>query len=142
YRDGVNAGLQALARKPWAYELLQLEPEPWTLEDSALAGYALFFDLQDETNARELALWRLREALPPALYALVARDGTAWDAPLLGDPRGDAALPGPDEVDLRAPATPAAAGEPEYAEAEAPGSNNFAVSGALTADGRAILAND
>ncbi|WP_043797623.1 penicillin acylase family protein [Arenimonas composti] len=142
YRDGVNAGLQALARKPWAYELLQAEPQPWTVEDSALVGYAMFFDLQDEANSRELALWRIREVVPPALYALVARDGSAWDAPLLGDPRGDAPLPGADELDLRTLPVPAATSDGEHSEAAAPGSNNFAVAGTLTADGRAILAND
>ena len=45
-------------------------------------------------------LWRRRgDALQPALFALLVRDGTTWDAPLSGSPRGDAALPGADEVD-------------------------------------------
>ena len=143
YRDGVNAGLQALRRKPWAYELLRVDPQPWTIEDSALVGYAMFFDLQDESNSRELALWRIREVLPPALYALVAVDGSAWDAPLRGPARGDAVLPGADVVDLRTLPVPAADAEAiEHSEPAAPGSNNFAVAGTLTADGRAIVAND
>jgi len=142
YRDGVNAGLAALDRKPWPYLLLQAEPEPWTVTDSALAGYAMFFDLQDETNSRELALWRIREALPPALYALVAMDGSEWDAPLVGDARGNVALPGPDVLDLRTLPTPETKAGFEVSEPAAPGSNNFAVSGQRTADGRAIVADD
>ena len=142
YRDGVNSGLAALARKPWPYLLLQAEPEPWTLTDSALAGYAMYFDLQDETNSRELALWRIREAVPAALYALVAMDGSEWDAPLVGPARGNVALPGPDVLDLRTLPTPEANGEFEVSEPAAPGSNNFAVSGLRTADGRAIVADD
>ena len=142
YRDGVNAGLAALDRKPWPYLLLQAEPEPWTVTDSALAGYAMFFDLQDETNSRELALWRIRDVVPPALYALVAMDGSEWDAPLVGAARGNVALPGPDLLDLRT--LPAPGGSEDFAVSEpaAPGSNNFAVSGQRTADGRAIVADD
>lgn len=142
YAEGVNAGLAALDSKPWAYWLLRAEPAPWTVEDSALAGYAMFFDLQDETNSRELALWRIREVLPAPLYALVAVDGSAWDAPLVGEPRGDAALPGPELVDLRTLPAPDANGDYAEAEPAAPGSNNFAVAGALTPHGHAIVAND
>lgn len=142
YRDGVNAGLAALDRKPWPYLLLQAEPEPWTVTDTALAGYAMFFDLQDETNSRELALWRIRDAVPPALYALVAMDGSQWDAPLVGPARGNVALPGPDLLDLRTLPTPESKPDFEVSEPAAPGSNNFAVSGQRTADGRAIVADD
>ena len=143
YRDGVNAGLAALRAKPWPYLLLRTEPEPWKVEDSALVGYAMFFDLQDESNSRELALWRIREAVPPALYSLLAVDGSAWDAPLVGGPRGPATLPTAAELDLRTLAVPAPDGERiEHAEPAAPGSNNFAVAGTLTGDGRAILAGD
>ncbi len=142
YRDGVNAGLAALRSKPWPYALLQAEPEPWTVADTALAGYAMFFDLQDETNSRELALWRIRESVPPELYALITTDGSEWDAPLLGDARGNAVLPGADVLDLRK--LPTSWDNPDYkvSEPAAPGSNNFAVSGQLTADGRAIVADD
>lgn len=143
YRDGVNAGLAERGRTPWQYLLLRTDPEPWTLEDSALVGYAMFFDLQDESNSRELALWRIREVVPPALYALIAHDGSEWDAPLQGGPRGNAVLPPADVLDLRTLPMPAEAdGIVEHAEPAAPGSNNFAVAGSLTADGRAILAGD
>ncbi len=142
YRDGVNDGLLALGARPWPYLLLRARPEPWTLEDSMLAGYAMFFDLQDESNSRELALWRIREALPPALYDLVAVDGSEWDAPLQGEPRGNAVLPGADEVDLRRLPVPEENGDYAVSEPAAPGSNNFAVAGSRTADGRAIVAND
>ena len=142
YVAGVNAGVGALRVRPWPYLLLRQRPAAWTAEDSPLVGMAMYFDLQDGANARELALWRMRPHLSPALYALLVRDGTAWDAPLAGDARGDAVLPGADAVDLRtlpAPAQPAAG----RAETKGtPGSNNFAVSGALTADGRAIVADD
>ena len=172
YTEGVNAGLAALRTRPWPYLLLGQSPQPWRMEDAALAGYAMYFDLQDEGGSRELALWKLRRHLSPALYALLTHDGTNWDAPLSGGVRGAAVLPGPDAVDLRklpmpdgeaagnartaaltpppvsraVPLSPAVrergVGGPPLAADLYKGSNNFAVSGALTRDGRAIVADD
>ncbi|WP_149194433.1 penicillin acylase family protein [Luteimonas suaedae] len=145
YAEGVNAGLAHLRVRPWPYLLLRQKPEPWQPADSALAGYAMYFDLQDSANARELALWKLERHLPAALFALLARDGTRWDAPLLGTARGDAALPSADEIDLRTLPTPDAAAAPARGtlpSAPEVGSNSFAVDGTLTRDGRALLADD
>jgi penicillin amidase len=142
YTEGVNRGLASLRRKPWPYLLLHAEPRAWAPADTALAGDAMFFDLQDDSNSRELVLWKIRELLPPALYALIAADGTEWDAPLVGNPRGNVPLPGPGELDLRRLPMPERKASAAQAEPAAPGSNNFAVAGTLTADGRAIVAND
>ena len=169
YVGGVNAGLGALRVRPWPYLLLRQAPAPWTVDDTPLAGYAMYFDLQDAGNARELAVHRMQPHLPPALRALLARDGTRWDAPLAGQPRGDAVLPDAATLDLRrlpAPTAPAPGSEDARRSAALPapetasgprlaatamdaagadlrtGSNNFAVSGARTADGRAIVADD
>jgi penicillin amidase len=143
YTEGVNAGLDSLPVRPWPYLLLKQRPKPWSEVDSALTGYAMFFDLQDEANSRELALWRIREVVPPALAALLMRDGTAWDAPLFGTARGDAALPGPEVLDLRTLPQPAEdAPTAAAAEPAAPGSNNFAAGAQASGDGRAIVAGD
>ncbi|WP_147651516.1 penicillin acylase family protein [Vulcaniibacterium gelatinicum] len=141
YTEGVNAGLAALRVRPWPYLLLRTQPVPWRPEDTALVAHAMYFDLQDARNARELALARVRPHLPAPLYALITHDGSDWDAPLAGGPRGDAPLPGAEQLALRrlpSPAEAAHAAEPPPAR----GSNNFAVAGALTADGRALVAND
>ncbi len=140
YRDGVNAGLAALKVRPWPYLLLRQTPRPWQLEDSVLTGLAMYADLQDADNSNELAMARIRDVVPPALYALLSRDGSEWDAPLFGQPRGNAPLPDARALDLHALGTstsPAPA-----AAADMVGSNNFAVAGPLTADGRAIVADD
>lgn len=142
YADGVNAGLASLRVRPWPYLLLRQQPRPWQLSDTALTGYAMYFDLQDSQNNGELALWRIRQAVPPALYRLLAHDGSEWDAPLSGGARGNAVLPGPDELDLRNLSAPTHAGSAGPEQTEVPGSNNFAVAGTLTADGRAIVADD
>ncbi len=110
--------------------------------DSALTGYAMYFDLQDSRNARELGLWKLRQHLPPALFDLLAHDGSQWDAPLSGAARGNALLPGADQVDLRRLPMPDSARPARLADKGTPGSNNWAVAGTLTADGRAIVADD
>jgi penicillin amidase len=144
YTDGINAGLRALEVRPWPYLLLRKQPRPWQAADTPLVGYAMYFDLQEASNKRALALLRMQQVLPRPLYALLSRDGTPWDAPLIGQARGDAGLPDANTIDLRAlplPAKPRA-----LADAIAPsreiGSNNLAVSGALTKDGRAIVADD
>jgi len=142
YADGVNLGRRDLGSKPWPYVLLRAEPQDWRPSDSLLAGYAMFFDLQDESNSRELALWKIRGTVPPALYALIAADGTEWDAPLIGEPRGNVALPTADVLDLRKLPVPPRDGDAAESEEAAPGSNNFAVAGTLTKDGRAIVADD
>jgi penicillin G amidase len=142
YVAGVNAGLEALNKRPWPYLLLRAKPEPWQLADSPLVGLAMYFDLQDQHNARELGLWRVRPHLPPALYALVTHDGSSWDAPLQGGARGDAVLPGPETLDLRRLPAPEARSSTPPEPPMPRGSNNFAVAGALTDDGLAIVADD
>lgn len=141
YVDGVNAGLNDLDVRPWPYLLLRTQPEPWRLSDSPLVAYAMYFDLQDGENARELALWKMQPHLPPALFRLLTHDGSRWDAPLTGRARGDALLPTADEVDLRTLPFPARPGDAEPMP-RVIGSNNFAVSGQVTRDGRAIVADD
>ncbi|MGY1529731.1 penicillin acylase family protein [Luteimonas sp. A649] len=142
YAEGVNAGRDALRVRPWPYLLLRTTPEPWTPEDSVLVGLAMYFDLQDGSNARELALWRARPHLPAALFELLTHAGSSWDAPLVGVEIGDAVLPGPDLVDLRTLPSPALDSAIAAIEPETVGSNNFAVAGTLTAHGSALVAND
>jgi len=143
YVDGINQGVADLRVRPWPYLLLRQTPAPWRTEDSVLTGLAMYADLQDPTNQNELAMARIRAVVPPALYALLSHEGSEWDAPLFGGARGNAPLPDATALDLRrldaAQATSAAAG---HLDADVLGSNNFAVSGALTTDGRAIVADD
>jgi len=144
YVAGVNAGLDDLAARPWPYLLLRTRPRVWQAADTPLVGFAMYFDLQDSNNKRELALWKIRAAVPPALFALLARDGSSWDAPLVGAVRGDAVLPDAAALDLRRlpmPTTQRAVAM-QLHEVTDVGSNNFAVSGAGTRDGRAIVADD
>ena len=143
YVEGVNAGREALSARQFPYLLLRQQPQPWREADSVLVTYSMFLDLNRGTEARELALGRMRALLPPALDALLASPGTPWDAPMVGTTLPEPALPAANDVDLRTlprdrfgRATVAATGDLGV------GSNNFAVGGALTANGAGMVAND
>ncbi|NUS38813.1 MAG: penicillin acylase family protein [Lysobacter sp.] len=144
YVGGVNAGLGALHARPWPYLLLRMQPRAWAPADSPLVGDAMYFDLQESGLRRERALLALRAATAPPLYALLTHDGTTWDAPLYGAAHGDAMLPDATTLDLRRLPEPPHPRDLVLRDAPARdiGSNNFAVAGTLTRDGRAILADD
>lgn len=143
YVDGINAGVSGLRVRPWPYLLLRQQPRAWQPADSALVGYAMYFDLQAGMLSGELARLRLQSVLPEPLYTLLNHPGSSWDASLDGDVFGDVVLPGPDQLDLRQDSDSRQPGDQSsHAEPDTPGSNNFAVAGTLTADGRAILADD
>jgi penicillin G amidase len=151
YTEGVNAGLSALGGKPFEYILLGVEPAPWRPEDTILAVFAMFIDLQDEDGSRESELGFLHDTLPREMFDFLSLPGTEWDAPLEGEPFAVPPVPGPAGFDLRkagaARSLPKAArrsapsAEPAWNEAVL-GSNNWAVAGTHTAHGRALLAND
>ena len=140
YSEGVNDGLMALPAKPWPYVLLRAKPEPWLAEDSFLVAYAMFFDLQDEGNEREYKLMQLRNVLPAPLNRLLLQTPSSWDAPLIGPTQSGVIIPTADEIDLRELSAPKLASNVQPKPII--GSNNFAVSGQLTSDGRAIVADD
>ena len=142
YVDGVNAGLQSLSAKPFEYFLLRSDPEPWVIEDSLLVVYAMYLELNDERASRDVRRGFARLALPPAMFDWMYPSGTAWDAPLEGVGRELAPLPGIEVIDLRQTRTAERHRDLDADEGILPGSNNWAVGGALTADGRALLAND
>ena len=161
YVAGVNAGLNGLSAPPFEYLLLRIAPEPWQAEDTLLVVYAMYLDLQGRQWSRESARGVLHDRLPAELAAFLDPPGTDWDAPLQGEALPAPPPPGPEIFDLRrqpvaaaistpstAPATfsaPQVALFPTGAAAESEsgsGSNNWAVSGRLTAHSGALLAND
>ncbi|MEI7036362.1 penicillin acylase family protein [Fulvimonas yonginensis] len=149
YRDGVNAGLADLRRKPWEYDLLASQPRPWRAEDSLLVVAAMYLDLNGHGhNTRELDIARMRAALPAPLVDFLLAPDPDWEAPLSGTLSHPPLLPGPAVLDLRGPPAAATSARSVAAalapalQARAPGSNSFAVAGRLTDTGAAMLAND
>ena len=141
YTDGVNAGLQSLRAKPFEYFFLGSEPAPWRAEDSILAVYAMFIQLNDSRADREVRRGLAHKVLPQEVYDWMYPDGSPWDAPLTGEAREAVAVPSADIFSIRNSLDRAVAAN-EVGPEPVPGSNNWAVSGALTENGRALVSND
>lgn len=141
YTAGVNAGLGALRRVPWEYLVVRTAPQPWRDEDTLLCFYAMWFDLQDYRGAFERNRAALRSALGSAALDFLAPRGNSWDAALDGSKFAPPPLP-PLRFESAAPSQPAGTARKEPADKRVVGSNAFAVAGAHTATGAALLAND
>jgi penicillin amidase len=143
YAAGVNAGLGSLDAWPFEYLLLRSRPQRWEPEDSLLVAYNMFLELNDDRASREIRRGLARRGLPQALFDFLYPDGTSWDAPMEGEPRTASLPPQASEyaVGKAARLVPDLPFGDEV-EQFTPGSNNWAVAGALTDSGRAIVAND
>ncbi|QOY95944.1 penicillin acylase family protein [Massilia sp. UMI-21] len=145
YVAGVNDGLRALGARPFEYALTGTEAQPWRAADSLLVIWAMYIDLQDNQEPRELARGWLREHATPEQLAFLLPEASRWDATL--DAGLAAQAPGQAPIPPTAPAWwGAAAGQPvQLAGAgfvDAVGSNNYALAGKRSASGAAIVADD
>lgn len=141
YTAGVNAGVDSLVLRPFEYLMLRVSPEAWQVEDSILVVYAMFMQLNDARARRDVRRGFAHNVLPGEVYDWLYPEGTPWDAPLMGEPRAVAPIPSADQFSIRdvvdtAPPTQ------ERGKIPLNGSNNWAVSGALTETGRAMVSND
>ncbi len=141
YAEGVNAGLQSLDARPFEYYVLGSEPRPWTPEDSVLVVFAMYVKLNDERAIKDVRRGLANRVLPAEVYRWLYPQGTPWDAPLMGEARAVLEVPDEDVYSIRGVRDDA---PPANEKGRQPlrGSNNWAVSGALTTDGRAIVSND
>ncbi|MDH3593129.1 MAG: penicillin acylase family protein, partial [Planctomycetota bacterium] len=142
YTQGVNAGLETTGA-PFEHRLLRLAAVPWRAEDSILVVYAMYVNLQDENAWLDEQRGVLRDTLPEPVVAFLLPAGSEWDAPLLGEAFETPPIPGPEHWDARAGTEGEAKAAKRFVETGVVlGSNNWAVSGAVSADGRAWVAND
>jgi penicillin amidase len=145
YAEGVNAGLAALADKPFEYLLLRTTPARWRAEDAVLVELSMFIELTSWNGRHESNLGVLHDTLPPAMFDFLAATGTEWDAPDEGSAFATPPIPGPGVFDLRRGAALGPSARLDGTRSprgEIPGSNSFAVAAARSAHGWAILAND
>ena len=149
YATGVNAGLDDLGSRPFEYWALRQAPEHWRPADTVLTQYAMFLDLSLSTASTEAAWAVVADQLPPALAALLLPRGNRWEAPLQDGSVSGVVLPDSADVDVRQwkfdGKTWDQAHQARLDPPPAPdtaGSNNWAVAGALTGHGGALLAND
>ncbi|MFC5480812.1 penicillin acylase family protein [Massilia suwonensis] len=142
YVAGVNDGLNALGARPFEYLLTGTTPRPWRAEDSLLAVWAMYIDLQGNQEPRELARGWLRAHSDPAQLVFLLPQASRWDAPL------DAAVaPAEAPAPATAPSWWGMAGERAASLAllgrgDMVGSNNYALAGSRSATGAAIVADD
>lgn len=144
YAAGVNDGVNALGARPFEYALTGAAPRPWTAADSLLVVWAMYFDLQGNQEARELARGWLARNLDPAQRAFLLPEASQWDAPL------DA--PALSLAPAAIPATAAAwwgrkeAVPPRQLAGvgfvDSVGSNNYALAGSRSSSGAAIVSDD
>ena len=81
YASGVNAGLDSLGAAPFEYLLLREDPQPWTVEDCILVGYAMFLTLNDERARRDVRRGLAHSVLPQQVYEWMYPRGSEWDSP-------------------------------------------------------------
>ncbi|WP_100642322.1 penicillin acylase family protein [Alteromonas facilis] len=138
YAQGVNDAAAQYTLLPFEYLLLGAQFKPWLPEDSLLVVYSMYLDLQGSQVERDITFSRVAARygqsmvdfmLLPSSYQ-AALDYTDVEPPVVIDipplPTNDnkdwAAIPIPEPIDI--------------------GSNNWAISGALTSSGVPMLSDD
>ncbi|MCW8866026.1 MAG: penicillin acylase family protein [Colwellia sp.] len=151
YTRGVNQGLLHLSTEPFEYLLLRQAPVQWSEEDSILAVFSMYIDLQYPDGQRERTLGLMKAVLSTDVYAFLDPKGSIWDAAIDGSQYKPAPMPTnawpaasasviKSEADLTS--TEHILSHNNYQADEFPGSNNWAISGKVSSTGSAIVAND
>ncbi len=138
YVAGVNGGLSDLAAPPFEYLLLATKPQPWRAEDTILVAYAMYLTLQEADGLTERRRGDAIDALGQPMTDFLFPGGTSFDAAMDGTFLPTPAFPsqGVKHATNVAPAVNVEEAPP------IPGSNSFAVGGALSTSGAAIVEND
>ncbi len=140
YTQGVNSGMASLSVRPFEYLLTRQAPQPWKNEDSLLVSIFMFAQMTAVTQSRDYARELLFSAGGDELLSFIQPQGTLWDSAIDGTKGSLAVLPPHQLFTLNSKSSKSE----EVLSSEEPlnGSNSWAVSGALTSDGKALLAND
>ncbi|MCG9758178.1 penicillin acylase family protein [Pseudoalteromonas sp. Isolate6] len=136
YTQGVNDGRAQSGFTSFEYLLLGATPKPWLPEDSLLVIFSMYLDLQTANFERDEALIALKQQYGQGMLDFIlqpshhqaALDGSVITAPTAAIPVIEPQL---------------AQHQPSHIE-DIPlyGSNNWAVTGALTKTGAAMLSDD
>jgi hypothetical protein len=103
----------------------------------------MYMVLNNERASNDIKRGLVHRVVDAEVYDWMYPLGTKWDAPIFGEARSSNAIPSAEQLNVR-DVLQTSVGSPANEDAEAPslGSNNWAVSGALTENGRAIVASD
>ena len=142
YAAGVNAGLASLSVRPVEYVILDEVPKPWRPLDSILVMHTIYIMMQDSLGELDYQREMVRMRIDRETYAYLFENGTHWSSTMDGT---TIPIEAPSSTIWRKLVNPmTATGERAAALPMHPrgGSNAWAVSGAKTASGRAMLGND
>lgn len=142
YVAGVNGWLALDRPLPPEFVALGIDPEPWRPEDSILVALGMFQTLNSQEQDERM-LTVMEAALPPELVRFLTPDTDPYATVLLGGERSrrpETEIPVDAWASLGASAN-VVAGAVDALNSVA-GSNNWAVSGTRSRDGRAMVAND
>lgn len=141
YTAGVNAGLDALKARPFEYLVLRTKPVAWRPQDSLLAIWTMYFDLQGSQLHYKFARgWLSTHTDAQALNTLLPAC-SEWDAPL----DAPSMSCGPSRIRGSAPdwlGGPSVQTVGQIPFGTQTGSNNWAIAGTRTVTGAAIVSND
>jgi penicillin amidase len=145
YTEGVNAVLRHAREFPPEFRFLHYRPDPWQPEDSLMVA-ANMFQMLSDSEAEERMLTMMQSCLPEAVTAFLTPDTDAYTHTLLGGSasrRPEQPVP-TDAIARLIQEAPMTAQLTALVQPEPPsiGSNNWAINGTKTLDGRAILADD
>jgi penicillin amidase len=150
YADGANAAVADFGARPFEYWLVGASIRPWQPEDSLLAIFSMYLDLQGGQVKRDLALTVIEQAYGAAMvdfimqpsFAQAALDGSSYPTGTVPIPK----LPKATATSFSDKTTNASTApwlNAEFADKDADiGSNNWAVSARHTPDPFALLSND
>lgn len=147
YADGVNSYMAESGKLPFEFKVLGYQPEPWTPEDTLLVVLGMFETLTAGEERGERMLSVMEKTLPDDLVRFLTPDTDAYTEQLQKQAESlRPAQPIPVEslasALARQPADKTALAQLVQQSDLMVGSNAWTVSGKLTTDGRAILAND
>lgn len=138
YSKGVNQAVESYTVLPFEYLFLQTEFKPWLPEDSLLTSFSMYMDLQHWQVLRDLTFTRIKQKFGASMvdFLLMPSD---YQAAL------DGSIVAP-QLNLDIPQL-APNDNPDWAAVDIHepidiGSNNWAVNGAITKTGHAMLSDD
>ncbi|MBY6210222.1 penicillin acylase family protein [Microbulbifer agarilyticus] len=145
YAEGVNAGLASLGSKPFEYHLLRVEPKQWSPTESMLVSMSMFIQMTGKLAQSDYARDLLLRAGGETLLEFIQPQGTQWDTAIDGTKYATPAIPSEATFAINGTSEPSetnelAAVSPEPGPMN--GSNSWAISGAKTSHGGALLSND
>jgi len=145
YTEGVNAIIREAREFPPEFRFLHYRPEPWQPEDSLMVA-ANMFQMLSDSEAEERMLTMMQSCLPDEVTAFLTPDEDPYTHTLLGGSasrRPEQPVP-TDAITRLIKEVPMTALRSALVQPESPsiGSNNWAINGTKTVDGRAILADD